>query len=620
MSQTPAISVVIRTRNEAKGLPAVLDGIASQKWEGKVEVIVVDSGSTDGTAQIARSAGARVIEIDPASFSFGRALNTGIEAAGGELISILNGHTTPRSDDLFSLLARHFENPRVAGVGGREGPGRACNPCEAHDRDDYYPIRPTPGKIVFSNGNSMVRRSVWERFRFDEELPGTEDLEWATRVTKAGYRMRYEPAAAVTHCHTASLRYLYRRFYREESWIVSSGFRWPLSMKAGIKFWIRRSLSDAKYLVRTRMNPAWVFYIPLYRGAQALATFVAGRRATPPAEATRIAAVAVLQPSVTGEGAEPLATVAILTFNGEALIVEVLNAVFAQDTDFPFEVLVIDSGSKDNTVEILKGYPGIRLIEIPNEEFGHGRTRNFAAENSRGEFVAFLTQDATPATEDWLKHLVEGFALDPKVAAVYGPHLPRGGADPKTVKDLADFFWTMGPQDRPTTQTKDYYFFSDVNGCIRKSIWKQIRYRDLPYAEDQAFGKDVLLAGYHKVYEPRAAVIHSHSYPPIKNLKRLYDEWMGIKISLGITEKSTLGEVFTETRKAIKKDARDIWEKKEAPSPVRLRWLLRASHMNFSQRLAPFLVYKDDELPGWLRRRLSFEKSWKRKLARTRSR
>lgn len=277
MAASP-ISVVIRARNEGRDLRSVLDGIAAQDWDGGVDVIVVDSGSTDDTLQIAQAGGARVISIEPEEFSFGRALNVGIGASTGELISILNGHTPPVGRTLFSSFAQHFVDAQVAGVGGREGPTRWCNPCEAHDRDDYYTLEPVPGRLVFSNGNSMVRRSVWEQFPFDEELPGTEDIEWALRVMAAGLEVRYEPRAEVVHCHSASPRYVYKRFYREELWLVKSGTRTPMRIRGAAKCFLKSCARDALYAMRRRMNPLWLPYIPVYRGAQTLGALRAGRR------------------------------------------------------------------------------------------------------------------------------------------------------------------------------------------------------------------------------------------------------------------------------------------------------------------------------------------------------
>lgn len=313
---------------------------------------------------------------------------------------------------------------------------------------------------------------------------------------------------------------------------------------------------------------------------------------------------------------EPTVTVVIPTFDGEETIGKVLDVVFDQESALPFEVLVIDSGSRDRTVEIVKRHP-VRLIEIPNREFGHGKTRNLAVEISNSLFITFLTQDAIPASRQWLDHLVHGFDLDPNVAAVYGPHIPRADADPKTKRDLVEFFAGMGGPDRPMLQSRgDPTFFSDVNGCIKKEIWKLIPYRDLSYAEDQAFGKDILEAGYLKVFEPRAAVIHSHSYPPMTHFRRQFDEWVGLKVAIGITEEWSLLKVMGGTVRGSLVDGRLIWAAKEYQVTRRLRFIGKAIVMNLARRLGSYLAARHESLPEWLKNRLSHERSWKRKRQR----
>ena len=112
----------------------------------------------------------------------------------------------------------------------------------------------------------------------------------------------------------------------------------------------------------------------------------------------------------------PLVTVFVPTFNGECYLAEILDAVYRQDSVFDFEVVVIDSGSTDGTLSILREYRQLRLIEILNTEFQHGRTRNLAAHDARGQFVAYLTQTATPAHSRWLQMLIRHFLEDERVA------------------------------------------------------------------------------------------------------------------------------------------------------------------------------------------------------------
>ncbi len=317
---------------------------------------------------------------------------------------------------------------------------------------------------------------------------------------------------------------------------------------------------------------------------------------------------------------DPLASVVLLTFNGERYLGEVLDSVFKQKTSFHYEVIVIDSGSTDTTLDIVRSYPA-KLHQIPNSVFNHGETRNLGARLARGQFVAYLTQDATPANESWLQYLVDDFALGPKVAAVYGLHIPRPDCDPVTRRDLEEFFKMMGPKDQATVQYirdgdeawEEYQrnegitgFYSDVNSCLRKSVWEEIPYQALDYAEDQAFGRDVLKAGYGKAYEPRAAVVHSHSYPLIRYFRRQFDEYRGLRQSIGFVQNSGLTKVLVGTLKGGWVDSMYIMRQKY-PVLAQLKWINYAFALNFARRFAGYLAAREHRLPHQLTKRISLE-------------
>lgn len=238
--------------------------------------------------------------------------------------------------------------------------------------------------------------------------------------------------------------------------------------------------------------------------------------------------------------AERLVTVAILTFNGETYLAELLDAVARQRLDGKVEVLVIDSGSTDATLEIVRERPGVRLIEIPNSQFQHGATRNLAARESRGPYVAYLTQDAVPADEHWLAELLAPFALDERVALVTGRQIPRPTAFPLLRYEIVGTFASLGPDDgvtvadgAATTEPAERAraaFHSDVNAAVRRQlVLGPIPFREVPYAEDQLMGTDVLDAGLMKAYSGRAAVIHSNDLSWSEYGRRIVDETVGLR-------------------------------------------------------------------------------------------
>jgi rhamnosyltransferase len=120
-------------------------------------------------------------------------------------------------------------------------------------------------------------------------------------------------------------------------------------------------------------------------------------------------------------------TVAIPVLNGARYLDEVLEAVRAQRIDREVELLIVDSGSTDGSLEIAEAH-GARIHRIEKAQFSHGGTRNAMMAMAEGDHVAFITQDATPAHERWLAALLEGFEQADDVALVFGPHDPRQDA------------------------------------------------------------------------------------------------------------------------------------------------------------------------------------------------
>lgn len=317
--------------------------------------------------------------------------------------------------------------------------------------------------------------------------------------------------------------------------------------------------------------------------------------------------------------ARPTASVALLTFNGGQYLKDLLDALFAQQTSFPFEVIAIDSGSTDGTLEMLRRYP-VELHEIPNSEFNHGETRNLGARLAKGDFVAYITQSATPVDNHWLQYLVDAFGIDERVGAVYGRHVPRPGCDPITYRDITEFFKMMGPEDRPTVRETfsaegraEYAanegivgFYSDANSCLRKSVWEKVPYQPLTYAEDQAFGRDILAAGYMKVYEPRAAVYHSHSYPPVKYFRRQFDEYRGLKEAIGYRQEGSIFRVVGGGVRAGYIDSKYI-RRQPYSRPAKVKWIGYAFAVDFLRRFAGYLAAREERLPKRLVRTISLE-------------
>ena len=170
-------------------------------------------------------------------------------------------------------------------------------------------------------------------------------------------------------------------------------------------------------------------------------------------------------------------SVVIPTKNAGPILFRVLDILMRQDFPWPYEVLVVDSGSVDGTLDVVKSFPSVRLIEIPAKEFGHGKTRNFAIANTSGDFIAMITQDALPQDVNWLKSFVSVIGQDDRIAGVFGRHVAYPEASPFTRIELEQHFsgFLTNPivyLDDPNRYAEDegyrqyLYFFSDNNGVF----------------------------------------------------------------------------------------------------------------------------------------------------------
>jgi rhamnosyltransferase len=301
----------------------------------------------------------------------------------------------------------------------------------------------------------------------------------------------------------------------------------------------------------------------------------------------------------------PIATVVILTFNGEKYLDEILAAVARQRFDGEVETLVIDSGSTDATLEIVARYPDVRLHEIHNSEFGHGKTRNLAAQLARGEFVVYLTHDAIPSDEYWLAEMLAPFGLFPKVEAVLGRQEPRPECAPILKYEIRRVFATQGPEfgttisygslsfERTPHHTGPAAFYSDVNSAARRStLTGSIPYRDVLYAEDQLFGRDVLASGGFKAYASRGTVIHSNDLTYGEYKKRLFDEIVGLRLS-GLTV-PVLPHGIRSFVRAVVLDPMDIVQDKEYGLGRKLHWLFLNPFYHLAKRKAVRSAMKVD--------------------------
>jgi glycosyltransferase involved in cell wall biosynthesis len=209
-------SLVIRAYNESRHIGRLLEGVRRQTVKD-VEIIVVDSGSTDETVAIAASFEARIVHIPSAEFTFGRSLNLGVEAATRELVVIASAHVYPVYPDWLESLLRPFDDPRLALSYGKQRGPESARFSEQQIFHRWYPdiSQPRQATAFCNNANAAIRRSLWQQNPYDETLSGLEDLAWAAWARDQGHDIAYVAEAEVVHVHEETPRGVFNRYRRE---------------------------------------------------------------------------------------------------------------------------------------------------------------------------------------------------------------------------------------------------------------------------------------------------------------------------------------------------------------------------------------------------------------------
>jgi glycosyltransferase involved in cell wall biosynthesis len=210
-------SVIVRAYNEEKHLGRLLEGIRHQTFRD-VEVILVDSGSTDSTVEIAESFGAHIVRIPPEEFTFGRSLNCGIREATSEFIVIASAHVYPVYPDWLASLMHPLLDEETALSYGKQ---RAPQSARYSEKQIFLQWYSETGNLrqptaFCNNANAAIRRSLWEKNPYDDTLTGLEDLAWARwAMEEQGYGIAYVPEAEVIHVHEETPRGVFNRYRRE---------------------------------------------------------------------------------------------------------------------------------------------------------------------------------------------------------------------------------------------------------------------------------------------------------------------------------------------------------------------------------------------------------------------
>jgi len=232
---------------------------------------------------------------------------------------------------------------------------------------------------------------------------------------------------------------------------------------------------------------------------------------------------------MTERAARPLVSVVIPSKNGGERLGEALAQIFQQEVPFLFEVIVIDSGSDETTLDSIRQF-SVQLHCIPPSEFNHGLTRDLGARLARGDYLVFLNQDAVPCGTKWLVRLVEPLLVSDEYAAVQGGIQERDRAN--------RFFWNSCGSNFYFTRLSERWItryngigFSTVNAAIRKRVWEELLFGEAPIMEDKKWQKAAVARGYKILFRSEVKVVHSHDFDLKDLIRRCQREGYGWRMA-----------------------------------------------------------------------------------------
>ena len=270
----PKCSIVIRAYNEEKHIGRLLAGIGRQTLKD-VETILVDSGSTDATVAIASQYPVKVVHISPQDFTFGRSLNTGIQAARGEFIVITSAHCFPVYPDWLTQLLAPFEDPQVAISYGKQRGGDTNQFSEHQWFKQYFTDISVArqGHPYSHNANAAIRRSLWQQHPYDESLTGLEDLAWSSWAYEQGHAIAYVAEAEVIHLHAEGPKQVFNRYQREAIAMRQVLPNSRFTLRNFLRLWLSTTFSDLAAARRQGVLGQELYNILWFRLMQYWGTF-----------------------------------------------------------------------------------------------------------------------------------------------------------------------------------------------------------------------------------------------------------------------------------------------------------------------------------------------------------
>jgi rhamnosyltransferase len=259
---TPKVSIIMRSFNEGWALTETLAALKAQAFTSW-ELIVIDSGSTDGSIELIRAAQPQhFIQIRPQEYNPSRVMNRGMRLAVSDFGVFLNADATPQGADWLGPLVEALQSPRVAAAFGRQIPRPDCAAVFACDYDRCFgPNRESAHwDHFFSMVSSGLRKDAWLQRGFREDLQYAEDDEYTRWCKTQGYEVLYVPESVVMHSHNYSPREVYRRAFGDAqaqaaTWPGdATDMGWVRTVLAG---WLRDSIKDLRFCLSSGRVTEW---------------------------------------------------------------------------------------------------------------------------------------------------------------------------------------------------------------------------------------------------------------------------------------------------------------------------------------------------------------------------
>lgn len=299
-----------------------------------------------------------------------------------------------------------------------------------------------------------------------------------------------------------------------------------------------------------------------------------------------------------------LVSVLIPTKNGGVLFDEVLGAIRRQK-DVDVDLVVVDSGSRDETLDIAKAHDA-RIVRIAPETFNHGATRDLALREARADVAVLMTQDATAGDESMLARMAAAFD-DPAVGGAYVRQVARPDADVLTRRNLqmaltgrrqSEVRGLPSPEHWARLKPFERYMlcnFDNVCSALRRESWESIPFGKVAFAEDIVWSRKALMAGWKLAYVAESFVVHSHDRPLRYDYQRTYLTHRKLYEEYELSLVPTLGVALNGISASMGEDMRYL--RAHEPSRRRkLKMMLKIPFLSMACVLGQYMGARDERL------------------------